>query len=129
MSVAELSQAQLSLFFFFYLFNLNINCSDPLIGINPKIIKVMPIFCFMICTNISICLTVLEKGLINRNIAREVFEILEEENPVVILPFPTIKDHTEVYEPFEGYVQQVEVKLLDCMLLKLKKYACLRNYY
>ena len=96
MSVAELSQAQLSLFFFFYLFNLNINCSDPLIGINPKIIKVMPIFCFMICTNISICLTVLEKGLINRNIAREVFKLLEEENPDVIFSYPMIKN--DAYE-------------------------------
>ena len=76
------------LVFFFYLFNLNSNCSDPLIGINPKIIKVMPIFCFMICTNISICLTVLEKGLINRNIAREVFKLLEEENPAVIFSNP-----------------------------------------
>ena len=67
------------------IFNLNSNCSDPFICVNPLIIfKVMPIFCFMICTNISICLTVLEKGLINRNIAREVFKILEEENPVVI---------------------------------------------
>ena len=87
MSVAELSQAQLSLFFLVMIFNLNINCSDPLICVNPLIViifKVMPIFCFMICTNISICLTVLEKGLINRNIAREVFKILEEENPAVI---------------------------------------------
>ena len=86
MSVAELSQAQLSLFFLLVMiFNLNSNCSDPIIIVNPLIIfKVMPIFCFMICTNISICLTVLEKGLINRNIAREVFKILEEENPAVI---------------------------------------------
>ena len=87
MSVAELSQAQLSLFFLLLvmIFNLNSNCSDPIIIVNPLIIfKVMPIFCFMICTNISICLTVLEKGLINQNIARKVFKILEEENPAVI---------------------------------------------
>ena len=91
MSVAELSQAQLSLFFLLLviIFNLNSNCSDPLIGGNPLIIfKVMPIFCFMICSNISICLAVLEKGRINQNIAREVFKILEEKNPVVIFSIP-----------------------------------------
>jgi hypothetical protein len=91
MSVAELSQAQLSLFFLLLvmIFNLNSNCSDPIIIVNPLIIfKVMPIFCFMICTNISICLTVLEEGLINRNIAREVFKLLEEEIPVVIFSYP-----------------------------------------
>ena len=93
MSVAELSQAQLSLFFLLLvmIFNLNSNCSDPIIIVNPLIIfKVMPIFCFMICTNISICLTVLEEGLINRNIAREVFKLLEEEIPVVIFSYPII---------------------------------------
>ena len=57
--------------------------------VNPIIIfKVMPIFCFMVCTNISICLTVLEEGLINRNIAREVFKLLEEEIPVFIFSYP-----------------------------------------
>ena len=42
----------------------------------------------MICTNISIFLTVLEEGLINRNISREVFKLLEEEIPVVIFSYP-----------------------------------------
>ena len=48
----------------------------------------MPIFCIIICTNISICLTVLEEGPINRNIASEVFKRLEEEILVVFFTNP-----------------------------------------